>query len=112
MRRFQHRSSTATVLRLPKPNNGLRCVSTTWPREPLRNRPTSPASILKPSSGPPPNRQCLHQIATGERGGRAQALEREANIIADLPRQYSKPEEYRFYQGDPNNDLQPVRKTS
>ena len=42
--------------------------------------------------------------------GRAQALEREANIIADLPRQYGKPEEYRFYKGDPNNDIQPVSK--
>ncbi len=37
-------------------------------------------------------------------------LEREANIIADLPRQYGKPEEYRFYKGDPNNDIQPVSK--
>jgi type I restriction enzyme M protein len=27
--------------------------------------------------------------------------EREANIITDLPRQYGKPEEYRFYKGDP-----------
>jgi hypothetical protein len=43
-------------------------------------------------------------------GGRAQALEREANIIADLPRIYGKPEEYRFYKGDPNNDIQPVSK--
>jgi type I restriction enzyme M protein len=39
-------------------------------------------------------------------------LEREANIIADLPRQYGKPEEYRFYKGDPNNDIQPVSKES
>ena len=30
-------------------------------------------------------------------------LEREANIIADLPRQYGKPEEYRFYKGDNNS---------
>ena len=37
-------------------------------------------------------------------------LEREANIVADLPRQYGKPEEYRFYKGDPNNDIQPVNK--
>ena len=37
-------------------------------------------------------------------------LEREANIIADLPRQYGKPEEYRFYKGDPNNDPQSVTK--
>jgi hypothetical protein len=29
---------------------------------------------------------------------------------ADLPRQYGKPEEYRFYKGDPNNDIQPVSK--
>jgi hypothetical protein len=27
-----------------------------------------------------------------------------------LPRQYGKPEEYRFYQGAPNNDIQPVSK--
>jgi type I restriction enzyme M protein len=39
-------------------------------------------------------------------------LEREANIIADLPRQYGQPEEYRFYKGDPNNDIQPVSKES
>jgi hypothetical protein len=31
-----------------------------------------------------------------------------ANIIADLPRQYGKPEEYPLYKGDPNNDIQPV----
>ena len=37
-------------------------------------------------------------------------LEREANIIADLPRQYGKPEEYRFYKGDANNDIAPVSK--
>jgi type I restriction enzyme M protein len=37
-------------------------------------------------------------------------LEREANIIANLPRIYGKPEEYRFYKGDPNNDIQPVSK--
>jgi len=37
-------------------------------------------------------------------------LEREPNIIADLPRIYGKPEEYRFYKGDPNNDIQPVSK--
>jgi type I restriction enzyme M protein len=61
-------------------------------------------------------------------------LEREANIIADLPRiygqrnfslsastgeragvrcrspQFPKPEEYRFYKGDPNNEIQPVSK--
>lgn len=37
-------------------------------------------------------------------------LEREANIVADLPHQYGRPEEYRFYKGDPNNDIQPVSK--
>ena len=37
-------------------------------------------------------------------------LEREANIIADLPRQYGKPGENRFYKGDPSNDNQPVSK--
>jgi type I restriction enzyme M protein len=37
-------------------------------------------------------------------------LEREANIVADLPRQYGRPEEYRFHKGDPNNDIQPVSK--
>lgn len=37
-------------------------------------------------------------------------LEREANIIADLPRRYGEPEEYRFRKGDPNNDIQPVSK--
>jgi type I restriction enzyme M protein len=34
----------------------------------------------------------------------------QANIIADLPRIYGKPEEYRFYKGDANNDIQPVSK--
>jgi type I restriction enzyme M protein len=42
--------------------------------------------------------------------GKYGVLEREASLIADLPRIYGKPEEYRFYQGDPNNDLQPVSK--
>jgi type I restriction enzyme M protein len=37
-------------------------------------------------------------------------LEREANIVADLPRQYGRPEEYRFYKADPNNDIRPVSK--
>jgi type I restriction enzyme M protein len=36
-------------------------------------------------------------------------LEREANIIADLPRQYGKPEEWRFRKGT-KDDLQPVSK--
>lgn len=36
-------------------------------------------------------------------------LEREANIIADLPRQYGKPEEWRFRKGT-KDDIQPVRK--
>jgi len=36
-------------------------------------------------------------------------LEREANIIADLPRQYGKPEEWRFRRGT-KDDIQPVSK--
>ncbi|MBM4447366.1 MAG: restriction endonuclease subunit M [Chloroflexi bacterium] len=36
-------------------------------------------------------------------------LEREANIIADLPRQYGKPEEWRFFKGT-KDDIQPVSK--
>ncbi len=36
-------------------------------------------------------------------------LEREANIIADLPRQYGKPEEWRFLKGT-KEDIQPVNK--
>ncbi|MCX6640624.1 MAG: N-6 DNA methylase [bacterium] len=36
-------------------------------------------------------------------------LEREANIIADLPRQYGKPEEWRFLKGTAD-DIQPVSK--
>jgi type I restriction enzyme M protein len=38
-------------------------------------------------------------------------LEREANIIADLPRQYGKPEEWRFRKGT-RDDIQPVSKES
>jgi type I restriction enzyme M protein len=38
-------------------------------------------------------------------------LEREANIIADLPRQYGKPEEWRFRKGT-KDDIQPVSKES
>lgn len=34
-------------------------------------------------------------------------LEREANIVADLPAQYGKPEEYRFYKGT-KSDIQAV----
>jgi len=37
-------------------------------------------------------------------------LEREANIIADLPRSYGKPQEYRFYKGDSANDIREVKK--
>jgi type I restriction enzyme M protein len=37
-------------------------------------------------------------------------LEREANIVADLPGKYGRPEEYRFYKGDQNNDIQLVSK--
>jgi len=36
-------------------------------------------------------------------------LEREANIIADLPPQYGKPEEWRFFKGT-KDDIQPVSK--
>lgn len=36
-------------------------------------------------------------------------LEREANIIADLPRQYGRPEEWRFRKGT-KDDIQPVSK--
>jgi type I restriction enzyme M protein len=36
------------------------------------------------------------------------AFEREKNIIADMPRAYGKPQDYRFYKGDPKNDIAPV----
>jgi len=36
-------------------------------------------------------------------------LEREANIVADLPRQYGKPEEFRFYKGT-KDDIRQVSK--
>jgi type I restriction enzyme M protein len=36
-------------------------------------------------------------------------LEREVNIIADLPRQYGRPEEWRFFKGT-KDDIQPVNK--
>lgn len=36
------------------------------------------------------------------------AFEREFNILADLPKAYGKPQEYRFYKGDPDNDLKIV----
>lgn len=35
------------------------------------------------------------------------ALEREQNILADLPRAYGKPQEFRFYRGT-ENDIKPV----
>lgn len=35
------------------------------------------------------------------------ALEREQNILADLPRAYGKPQEFRFYKGT-ENDIKPV----
>ena len=35
------------------------------------------------------------------------AFEREQNIIADLPKAYGKPQEYRFYKGT-DNDIKPV----
>ena len=37
-------------------------------------------------------------------------LEREANIVADLPRQYGKPEEWRFLKGVKDRDIAPVSK--
>jgi type I restriction enzyme M protein len=36
------------------------------------------------------------------------AMERDANILADLPKAYGKPQEFRFYKGDEANDIQPV----
>ncbi len=41
--------------------------------------------------------------------GKYGALEREKNIIADLPIRYGKPEEYKFYKGG-SLDIQPVSK--
>ncbi len=37
------------------------------------------------------------------------ALEREQNILADLPRAYGKPQEFRFYKGT-ENDIKPVER--
>ncbi|MCL2638398.1 MAG: N-6 DNA methylase [Oscillospiraceae bacterium] len=36
------------------------------------------------------------------------AMERDINILADLPKAYGKPQEFRFYKGDKHNDIQPV----
>jgi len=36
------------------------------------------------------------------------ALERDLNILADLPKAYGKPQEFRFYKGDKENDIKPV----
>jgi len=36
------------------------------------------------------------------------AMERDKNILADLPKAYGKPQEFRFYKGDKMNDIQPV----
>ena len=36
------------------------------------------------------------------------AMERDQNILADLPKAYGKPQEFRFYKGDENNDIKPV----
>ncbi len=36
------------------------------------------------------------------------AFERELNILADLPKSYGKPQEYRFYKGDPQNDIKVI----
>ncbi len=41
--------------------------------------------------------------------GKYGALEREKNIIADLPKQYGKPEEFKYSKGGPL-DIQPVSK--
>ena len=35
------------------------------------------------------------------------ALEREQNILADLPKRYGQPQEFRFYKGT-NNDIKPI----
>ena len=66
------------------------------------------SSCRWPKTGEAPAGTSQRDVPTTN--GRAQVLEREANIIADLPRIYGKPEEYRFYKGDPNNDIQPVSK--
>ena len=36
------------------------------------------------------------------------AMERDLNILADLPKTYGKPQEFRFHKGDKDNDIQPV----
>jgi type I restriction enzyme M protein len=36
------------------------------------------------------------------------AMERDLNILADLPKAYGKPQEFRFHKGDKDNDIQPV----
>ena len=36
------------------------------------------------------------------------AMERELNILADLPKSYGKPQEFRFYKGIGDKDIQPV----
>jgi type I restriction enzyme M protein len=36
------------------------------------------------------------------------AMERENNILADLPKVYGKPQEFRFHKGDKDNDIMPV----
>ncbi len=41
--------------------------------------------------------------------GKYGALEREKNIIADLPREYGKPQEFKYYKGG-TTDIQPVSK--
>ena len=37
------------------------------------------------------------------------AMERDLNILADLPKAYGKPQEFRFHKGDKDNDIQPVK---
>jgi len=36
------------------------------------------------------------------------AMERDLNILADLPKAYGKPQEFRFHKGDKTNDIHPV----
>jgi type I restriction enzyme M protein len=38
-------------------------------------------------------------------------MERENNILADLPKAYGKPQEFRFHKGDKDNDIQAVSRT-
>jgi type I restriction enzyme M protein len=40
------------------------------------------------------------------------AMERDENILADLPKAYGKPQDYRFYKGDKDNDIRPVSRSA